>query len=110
MSGKLTTHVLDTANGCPAEGVKIELLRGGKVISTAVTNADGRCDGPLLEGSEMFSGEAELIFHIGPYFKGKGSSASFFDSVPIRFQLIADEHYHVPLVCSPWSYNTYRGS
>lgn len=110
MPGKLTTHVLDTANGRPAEGVVIELFRDGKPLVSAVTNADGRCDEPLLAGDSMFTGEAELHFYIGDYFQKNGADSKFLTVVPIRFQLQEGENYHVPLVCSPWSYSTYRGS
>ena len=109
MSGFLTTHVLDTANGRPAAGVKIELVRvaDGQVLRTVTTNADGRTDEPLLATGELQTGEYELIFAVGDYF----GERTFLDRVPVRF-LIADsaQHYHVPLLVSPWSYSTYRGS
>ena len=110
MPGKLTTHVLDTAQGIPASGVLIELFKDGEIIASATTNSDGRCDSPLLESSFMFTGPAELRFHIGDYFRKQGLTTSFLDVVPVHFQITADESYHVPLVCSPWSYSTYRGS
>ena len=102
----LTTHVLDTANGRPAAGVRIELFRldPRASLKTVVTNADGRTDEPLL--SELEAGVYELTFAVGEYF-GSG----FFDEVPIRFRVEdAGAHYHVPLLVSPWSYSTYRGS
>jgi len=115
--GKLTTHILDTATGRPAAGVVIELHRcspARELLATARTNHDGRCDGPLLEGSGMQRGEYELTFQIGDYFRGIGMKLPdppFLGAVVIRFA-IADpaEHYHVPLLVSPWSYSTYRGS
>jgi 5-hydroxyisourate hydrolase len=107
MSAKLSTHVLDTAHGRPAAGMKIELWSGETLLKTAVTNADGRTDSPLLTGSELVAREYELIFHVGDYF----GSRAFLDRVPIRF-IISDASaaYHVPLLCSPWAYSTYRGS
>ena len=102
----LTTHVLDTARGRPAAGVAIELLNAGReVLTTAVTNADGRTDEPLL--TELEAGPYELVFAVGDYF----GEATFLDRVPVRFN-VADPHahYHVPLLVSPWSYSTYRGS
>jgi 5-hydroxyisourate hydrolase len=109
--GKLTTHVLDTAQGRPGAGIRIELfsLEGetGTLVSTATTNRDGRTDAPLLEGEKFRSGTYQLVFHVGAYFKSQG----FLDAVPIRFRIAdATAHYHVPLLCSPWSYSTYRGS
>ena len=107
--GKLSTHVLDTANGRPAAGMKIELRRvpSGEIIKTLTTNSDGRTDEPVLGPDEIKEGEYELAFHVGAYF----GEAKFLDVVPVRF-LIADaaQNYHVPLLCSPWSYSTYRGS
>ena len=111
MAGKLSIHVLDTATGKPAGGMKIELWlltsRPPKLLKTARTNSDGRTDQPLLSGTEMEAGEYELIFDVGEYFKTR----EFLDRVPIRFT-ISDPaaSYHVPLLCSPWSYTTYRGS
>ena len=107
MSGKLSTHVLDTARGRPAAGLKIELWSGTNLLTTAVTNADGRTDAPLLAGPAMHPGEYELVFHVGEYF----GTQEFLDRVPVRFR-IADPSatYHVPLLCSPWAYSTYRGS
>jgi hydroxyisourate hydrolase len=107
----LTTHVLDTARGVPAVGVTVELFRldGDTAIpvTTRVTNADGRTDSPLLTPETFMAGLHELRFHIGAYFNGDG----FLDVVPIRVRLSAGQgHYHVPLLASPWSYATYRGS
>ena len=118
MPAKLSTHVLDTANGCPAQGMKIELwsLAGDKsrLLKSVRTNADGRSDAPLLSADEMKPGEYELVFHVGDYFVGKASSQAgvrFLDVVPVRFGIAdAAASYHVPLLCSPWSYSTYRGS
>ena len=113
--GKLTTHVLDTANGRPAKGVRIELFMNGggagwKLIAEAVTNADGRVDGPILEGSAFAAGVYEMIFHVGDYFQ-LGGAPDFLNQVPVRFGISdAAEHYHVPLLISPFGYSTYRGS
>jgi 5-hydroxyisourate hydrolase len=107
--GKLSTHVLDTANGRPAAGMKIELRRipSGEVIKTLITNNDGRTDEPVLGADEIAAGEYELVFYVGAYF----SEAKFLDIVPVRFRITdAGQNYHVPLLCSPWSYSTYRGS
>lgn len=109
--GKLTTHVLDTAQGRPGAAMKLELffLEGAArtLLKSVQTNADGRTDAPLLEGESFRAGSYELLFHVGPYFRGQG----FFDAVPVRFRVAdAGQHYHVPLLCSPWSYTTYRGS
>jgi 5-hydroxyisourate hydrolase len=105
----LTTHVLDTARGRPAAGVAIELARlsggGRELVATATTNADGRTDAPL--GASLDPGWYELEFAVGDYF----GDAAFLDRVPVRFRIAdADAHYHVPLLVSPWSYSTYRGS
>jgi|ERR1043166_5680000 2-oxo-4-hydroxy-4-carboxy-5-ureidoimidazoline decarboxylase len=118
MIGKLSTHVLDTAYGCPAAGMEIELWRvdGRKriLLKTVCTNADGRTETPLLAGTEFKRGEYELVFGVGDYFAKKKSQAStrrFLGRVPVRFG-VADPKasYHVPLLCSPWAYSTYRGS
>jgi 5-hydroxyisourate hydrolase len=102
----LTTHVLDVARGRPAAGVAIELVRGDEVVATAVTNADGRTDAPLLE--ELEAGEYELRFAVGDYF---GGEARFLDVVPVRFGVSdPDAHHHVPLLVAPGGYSTYRGS
>ncbi|UBF29082.1 hydroxyisourate hydrolase [Kovacikia minuta CCNUW1] len=117
--GKLTTHVLDTAHGCPAADLAIELWSvdpsGQKTLLKVVTtNADGRTDAPLLIDAELVTGIYELVFEIGSYFAQKIETLPdppFLDRVPIQFG-IADStaHYHVPLLASPWSYSTYRGS
>lgn len=117
--GKLTTHVLDTAGGCPASGVLIELFRcietqQRSLLVATVTNNDGRCDAPLLDGATLERGEYELVFHIGDYFRAQGIALpdpAFLEVVTIRVGLAdTGSHYHVPLLVSPWSYSTYRGS
>jgi 5-hydroxyisourate hydrolase len=118
MPAKLTTHVLDTAHGCPAPDLQIELwsLRGPArtLLKSVRTNVDGRTDQPLLAGAELTAGEYELVFFVGDYFARKTSSAGagrFLDRVPVRFGITdAEASYHVPLLCSPWAYSTYRGS
>jgi len=112
--GWLTTHVLDTANGRPAAGMRVELWRlepevhGRSLIKMARTNRDGRTDGPLVGEGELVPGTYELVFHVGEYF---GQESRFLDAVPVRFGVADPEaHYHVPLLASPWSYTTYRGS
>ena len=116
--GKLTTHVLDTANGCPAAGMRVTLLRidaaGATALKTITLNADGRADAPLLEGEALQRGRYRLVFTVAPYFRARGAELPdppFIDEVPLDFG-IADPglHYHVPLLASPWSYGTYRGS
>ena len=109
MSAKLSTHVLDLTTGKPAAGMKIELhdLSIGALLKTVTTNADGRTDAPLLTGEELHANEYELLFHVGDYFREK----TFLDRVPIRFHITdANASYHVPLLCTPWAYSTYRGS
>ncbi len=115
-TGRLTTHVLDTALGKPAEGLRIDLFRvegerAAERIGSTRTNDDGRCDPPLLSGERMKAGTYELRFHAGDYLGRKAGEIAFLDIIPIRFG-IADEtaHYHVPLLLSPYSYSTYRGS
>ena len=105
--GKLSTHVLDLLHGRPAAGMTIELRVGGELLRTTTTNADGRTDAPLLTGDALAAGEYELTFFVGDYFGEK----TFLDRVPVRFH-VADPsfNYHVPLLCTPWAYNTYRGS
>lgn len=118
MPAKLTTHVLDTAHGCPAAGMKIELwaLAAGArtLLTTACTNADGRPETPLLPADEMAAGQYELVFFVGDYFAARGTPQlrqRFLDQVPVRFGMAdTSAAYHVPLLCSPWSYATYRGS
>lgn len=114
--GRLTTHVLDTTHGRPAAGVRVELLlvRGEQsqhLLSTN-TNADGRTDGPLLEGEQFQLGTYELVFHVGQYFQRLGAAIEhpFLDIVPVRFSMAEGKHYHVPLLVSPFGYSTYRGS
>src|SRR3954470_23737112 len=105
----LTTHVLDTMRGIPAAGMTIELrsLDQSKMLKSVQTNSDGRTDSPLLAGNEMTAGNYELIFHVGDYF----GERRFLDRVPVRFVISdAAAKYHVPLLVSPWSYSTYRGS
>ena len=118
MAGYLTTHVLDTARGCPAEGIEIALYRvsgnSHRKIGSAVTNADGRTDAPILPEGEVKTGQYELIFFAGPYLMRAGLASGetmFLDQIPIRFGIAdADVHYHVPLLLSPFGYSTYRGS
>jgi len=115
----LTTHVLDASIGRPAAGVAIELFAldsDGRrtLIGRARTNADGRTDAPLVAANEARAGAYELAFHVGDYFRARGAETAkppFLDVVPIRFA-VADPgaHYHVPLIATPWSYSTYRGS
>ncbi len=116
--GRLTTHVLDTANGCPGSGLTLRLFRlenGGRALLVKViTNSDGRADAPLLEGDAFKTGIYELEFDAGDYFRASGTKLAdpaFLDVVPIRFGIAdADAHYHVPLLISPYGYSTYRGS
>ncbi|MHB0774950.1 hydroxyisourate hydrolase [Halomonas sp. WWR20] len=116
--GRLTTHVLDTARGCPGQGIRIEIFRIEGATRTrlgeTLTNADGRCDAPLLEGDELVSGSYELLFHAGDYLDAQGAPGStprFLDCIPLRFGVAdIDAHYHVPLLLSPFGYSTYRGS
>lgn len=110
-AGRVTTHVLDTANGRPAAGVAIELVEAasGRVLDRLVTNADGRTDRPVLTGP-LQRGVYELRFHVGDYFRS-AADPPFLDIVPVRFGVAEpDGHYHVPLLVSPWAYQTYRGS
>lgn len=119
-SGKLTTHVLDTANGRPGAGMAISLFRLDSTrrekLVDAVTNGDGRCDGPLLEGQRFSAGTYELEFEVGEYFRAQDNDPGstdlrFLDTVLVRFGIAsAAEHYHVPLLVSPFAYSTYRGS
>jgi len=116
--GHLSTHVLDTANGCPAAGMQVTLQRLD--ASSAVTlkrfalNHDGRADGPLLDAQAMAAGRYRLLFDVAPYFRGRGTvlpEPPFIDTVQLDFGIAdAAGHYHVPLLVSPWSYSTYRGS
>lgn len=112
--GYLTTHVLDTARGCPAAGLKIDLYRlSGETrehLASMHTNADGRTDAPILPAETFATGTYELVFHAGDYL-GQDASEVFLDVIPIRFTMSeADAHYHVPLLLSPYGYSTYRGS
>jgi 5-hydroxyisourate hydrolase len=109
---KLSTHVLDTAHGIPAAGMSLTLWRDGQLLATTETNAEGRTDAPLLEGEALVPGIYEIIFSVGDYFRIQhGESGKFLGLVPIRFEIEAgDRGYHIPLLCSPWSYSTYRGS
>ncbi|MDB5410393.1 MAG: decarboxylase [Rhodospirillales bacterium] len=119
LDGRLSTHVLDTHLGRPATGVAIELRElsrrnAPRTIARAVTNADGRTDAPLIAGRPVPIGSYELIFAVGDYFKSRGVTLSdppFLDLVPLRFGIAeAEGNYHVPLVMTPWSFSTYRGS
>jgi 5-hydroxyisourate hydrolase len=118
MPAKLSTHVLDTAHGCPASGMKIELWsfdgEERTLVTSAKTNTDGRTDASLLADDEMKDGQYEIIFFVGDYFAAKATpmpKIRFFDKVPVRFAIAdAGASYHVPLLCSPWAYSTYRGS
>lgn len=117
MPGRLTTHALDTARGRPAAELSVELFRiegeTRRFLKSTSTNADGRTDAPLLEDHELEGGTYEIVFGVGEYFARTGGAADppFLDRVPIRFS-VADpsNHYHVPLLASPWAYTTYRGS
>ncbi|NWN81732.1 MAG: hydroxyisourate hydrolase [Halomonas sp.] len=116
--GRLTTHVLDTAQGGPGQGIRIEVFRlEGEQrtrLKEVVTNDDGRCDGPILEGDAFVAGQYELVFHAGDYLRAQGIEAEaplFLDVIPLRFGVAdAGAHYHVPLLLSPYGYSTYRGS
>jgi 5-hydroxyisourate hydrolase len=111
--GKLTTHVLDTALGKPAVSLRIEVWRD-QLIKTVVTNADGRADAPLLEGADFTKGHYELRFFAGDYLRANDPCLAeplFLDVIPIRFGIAdAAQHFHVPLLLSPFGYSTYRGS
>jgi 5-hydroxyisourate hydrolase len=117
--GHLSTHVLDTMNGCPAAGMRVTLQRidasGAHTIKALTLNADGRNpDGPLLDGASMAAGRYRLLFEVAPYFRARGVALpdpAFIDLVQLDFGIAdAAGHYHVPLLVSPWSYSTYRGS
>lgn len=118
MAGYLTTHVLDTAKGCPAEGIRIALYRvndtGLEMLAETVTNSDGRTDAPILPQDDFATGTYELVFFCGDYLRSTGQTSDdplFLDQVPIRFGMSeAGSHYHVPLLLSPFGYSTYRGS
>lgn len=115
--GELTTHVLDLAAGIPAQGVRVELHRLGpapELLLATKTNEDGRCSAPFLEGEDFRVGQYSLTFHVAAYFRRQGvqlPEPPFLDTVVIHFGIAdAGQHYHVPLLVSPWSYSTYRGS
>jgi 5-hydroxyisourate hydrolase len=116
--GKLSTHVLDITQGKPGAGVKVALYavgpEGRELLKTDVTNTDGRCSAPLLEGDALKQGKYELVFSAGEYFAAQGVALPeprFIDEVTLAFGVAhADQNYHVPLVVSPWAYSTYRGS
>jgi len=116
--GKLTTHVLDTMHGSPAAGMAVRLYRLGgaepELLKALALNHDGRADAPLLEGAALVPGRYRLVFAVADYFKARGvqlPEPAFLDEVPLDFGLAdAGSHYHVPLLASPWSYSTYRGS
>jgi len=124
--GKLTTHVLDTARGRPGAGMRVELYAlgswssadhgsepsGRTLVASITTNADGRADHPLIEGDDFAAGTYELVFQAGEYFNSSGLAdyPPFLGEIPIRFTVGPDGYYHVPLLVSPWSYTTYRGS
>ncbi|MBT6122335.1 MAG: hydroxyisourate hydrolase [Candidatus Puniceispirillum sp.] len=116
--GRLTTHVLDTARGKPAANLEIDLIRitGGTqtVLKTVVTNADGRCDAPLLEDAALERGRYKLVFHAASYLREMGDDLPefpFLDDIVIAFGIDRDDqHYHVPLLLSAYGYSTYRGS
>lgn len=115
--GRLTTHVLDTATGRPGAGIAIRVFRldgERREVAHTVTNHDGRCDAPLLEGAALQAGRYEIVFAAGDYFRARGEALPeppFVDEVVLRFGIASPEqHYHVPLLVSPWSYSTYRGS
>ena len=115
-TGSLSTHVLDTASGRPASGIRYTLCRAGtdrEIVCTGETNEEGRTDALLLTSEEFEPGTYELVFAVGEYFSRAdmtGEGPSFLDEVVLRFTLSAREHYHVPLLVSPWSYSMYRGS
>ena len=116
--GKLTTHVLDTANGCPAAGMLVSLYRfdasAPVLLKTITLNHDGRADAPLLDGVQFVPGRYRLVFGVAAYFRSQGAVLAdppFLDEVPLDFGLATvGQHYHVPLLASPYAYSTYRGS
>lgn len=116
--GRLTTHVLDAAHGCPGSSIKVELYRVEgqqlELVNSVLTNSDGRVDAPLLQGEDYRSGVYQLQFSAGDYYRARGVALpepAFLDVVVLRFGIDAgQEHYHVPLLISPYSYSTYRGS
>jgi 5-hydroxyisourate hydrolase len=115
----LSTHVLDTAHGCPAAGMRVDLYRTDGATATPLKNltlnADGRNpDGPLLDNASLQAGSYRLVFHVAAYFRARGVNLPeppFLNEVALDFGIAhTDQHYHVPLLVSPWSYSTYRGS
>jgi len=110
MAPQLSTHVLDTASGIPAATVRIQLFRDHALLADTTTSASDRCDAPLLEGAQMVPGPCQLLFHIGDYFRARGIPSPFLDIVPVHFTIEPGQSYHIPLLCSPWAYSTYRGS
>ncbi|MBW3695903.1 hydroxyisourate hydrolase [Vibrio sp. T187] len=116
--GRLTTHVLDTMHGLPGAEIKVELFKVNddsvEKLATVLTNSDGRTDAPILAGNDFRSGKYQLVFHVADYYQSKGvtlDEVPFLDDVVIRFGLNdQDAHYHVPLLVSPYSFSTYRGS
>ena len=117
--GLLSTHILDTMHGRPARGVRLELYAiaadGARTLITQTeTNADGRTNAALLEGTSLRAGCYEIVFHLGDYFRREGGPVAdppFFNQVPVRFEIVdLDYHYHVPVIASPWTYSTYRGN
>ncbi|WP_424926999.1 hydroxyisourate hydrolase [Amaricoccus tamworthensis] len=117
MPGYLTTHVLDTAKGCPAQGLEIQLFaiegENRRLIRTLKTNDDGRTDEQILPETEFATGTYELVFHAGAYLDASGvapETPRFLDVIPLRFGMSEQAHYHVPLLLSPFGYSTYRGS
>ena len=117
MVGFITSHVLDTSLGLPAEGIMIELIsiKGNKrlLMNSAVTNSDGRLDSPIMEKNKFNKGTYELLFYVKEYFENKHKKSNkkwFLDIIPIRFIISDDSHYHIPLLLSPFGYSTYRGS
>ena len=116
--GRLTTHVLDTAAGVPARGMRVELYSGagapGPALAAAIMNSDGRAANPLLEGGALHAGRYELRFYVAEYYRARGTALPeppFLDVVVVAFGIAdASQHHHVPLLVSPWSYSTYRGS
>lgn len=117
MSGFLTTHVLDTARGCPAAGMRIDLFKidgaARTLVRSLTTNEDGRTDSQILPEAEFTTGTFELVFFAGAYFDACGlalAEPKFLDQIPLRFGMSEASHYHVPLLLSPFSFSTYRGS
>jgi hydroxyisourate hydrolase len=106
----LTTHVLDTTHGRPAAGVRVQLYRAEELLADIQTNVQGRGEAPLLGGDAMVPGAYQLRFHVGEYFRAQQVASTFLDVVRVDFCVEAGQSYHVPLVCSPWAYSTYRGS